>query len=361
MASLSIEGATKRFGPKVALDGVSLGVEDGAFLALLGPSGCGKSTLLRAVAGFERLDGGTIRLGDELVSGPGTHVPTERRRLGMVFQSYALWPHMSVAGNVAFALEVQGLPAAERRSRVARALDTVGLAELADRRPAALSGGQRQRVALARTLAAEPRVVLLDEPLANLDAHLRETMQEEFRRFHRESGATMVFVTHDQAEALALADRVAVLMDGRLVQVDAPEALYERPADAEVARFVGRGALVPVRIEGVGPGRARAALAGRVLELRAPPGLVPGGATACLRPEACRVLAEGAEGVPARVRSVRYTGPVRVVALELEDGGATPIGAVAPAELALEPGRRVTVDVRDGWVLPPGGSGVRDR
>ena len=352
MASLTVEAATRRFGPKLALDGVSLRVEDGAFLALLGPSGCGKSTLLRAVAGFERLDGGTIRLGDEIVSGPGTHVPTERRRLGMVFQSYALWPHMSVAGNVAFALEVQGLPAAERRSRVARALDTVGLTDLADRRPAALSGGQRQRVALARTLAAEPRVVLLDEPLANLDANLRETMQEEFQRFHRESGATMVFVTHDQAEALALADRVAVLMDGRLMQVDAPAALYERPADAEVARFIGRGALVAVRIERVEAGRAHAVLAGRAVRLRAPPGLVRGDATACLRPEACRVGPEGADGVPARVRAVRYTGPAQAVTLALENDRSTTVGAIAPPEMTLEPGRRVVLDVRDGWVLP---------
>jgi iron(III) transport system ATP-binding protein len=353
MARLSIEGAVKRFGQKTAIDRVSLEARDGEFVALLGPSGCGKSTLLRLVAGFERMDAGAIRFDGRTVSGEGAHVPTERRRLGMVFQSYALWPHMTVAQNVAFALEVQGLDAESRRSRVERALATVGLAGFGARRPDGLSGGQRQRVALARTLAAKPGIVLLDEPLANLDANLREAMQDEFRRFHRESGATLLFVTHDQAEALALADRVAVMIDGRLRQVDAPAALYDRPADAEVARFIGRGAVVPVQCVAAGADWAEVVLAGARLRLRAGPDAAPGPAAAALRPDRLRVAPYGdGHGLPARVEHVRFTGPSRLVTLALEDEAASRVQATAGREAELAPGDRVRVVVEDGWLLP---------
>jgi iron(III) transport system ATP-binding protein len=195
MAGLTLETVSKDFGGAAAVDGVSLEMRDGEFLAVLGPSGCGKTTLLRLVAGFERVTSGTIRIGARAVSTPGGHVPPEERRVGVVFQSYALWPHMDVAGNIAYPLRVAGRARDDIDRRVAQALDTVGLSGLGARRPADLSGGQRQRVALARCLVMEPSVVLLDEPLANLDTHLRGAMQREFEDYHRRTGTTMVYIT----------------------------------------------------------------------------------------------------------------------------------------------------------------------
>ncbi len=351
MAGLSIVDACKRYGAKTVLSDVTLAAEDGAFLALLGPSGCGKSTLLRLIAGFERLDGGQIDIGGAPMSGPGIHVPTEARRLGMVFQSYALWPHMSVAENVGFALQVRGVPAASRRAQVGAALETVDLSGFADRRPAQLSGGQRQRVALARVLAARPQVVLLDEPLANLDAHLREVMQDEFRRFHAEAGATMVFVTHDQAEALALADRVAVMMDGALRQVDTPRKLYDCPADSDVARFLGRGAVVPVQVLDAVGGRATVALGDARMQVRAGAQAGPGPGAVSVRPDGCKIAAPG-QGVPATVRHVRYTGPSNLVTVTLAASPDTDLLATASPGQQIAPGDAVAVDIADAWLLP---------
>lgn len=251
MAELSVTDLTKRFdaGP-AALDAVSATVQAGEFVALLGPSGCGKTTLLRLIAGFERPSAGRITLGGDVMADATRFVAPEDRGIGIVFQSYALWPHMSVAGNVAYPLEVRGVPRAARAARVAEALALTGLADLAGRMPAQLSGGQRQRVALARCLVFEPRAMLLDEPLANLDLSLRAAMQDVFAQFHRRTGATMLYVTHDQAEALALADRVAVMERGRIRQFAAPELLYREPADCFVAGFVGEGAVVSARPTG---------------------------------------------------------------------------------------------------------------
>ncbi|MFD2845553.1 ABC transporter ATP-binding protein [Paracoccus cavernae] len=224
MTGLRLSNIGRSYGETKVLTGIDLEIAAGEFVAVLGPSGCGKTTLLRLVAGFDRPDEGTITLGDRLVAGGKVMVPPERRGIGIVFQNYALWPHMSVAENVGYALKVARLPGAEREARVARALGTVNLTAFAARRPADLSGGQRQRVALARCLAAGSDLVLLDEPLANLDVHLRATMEDEFRRFHRESGATLVYVTHDQSEAMAMADRIAVMDRGRLLQCASPES-----------------------------------------------------------------------------------------------------------------------------------------
>ena len=249
MASLTLAGVTKRFGAPgdgvTAVDRMDFAVADGEFVAVLGPSGCGKTTLLRLVAGFEALDDGRIALGEATVSAPGVHVPPERRPVGVVFQSYALWPHMTVKRTVGYPLEVRRIRGRDYDRRVAAALATVGLTGLDHRRPAELSGGQRQRVALARCLAMEPSVVLLDEPLANLDVHLRAALQDEFTAFHRATRATMLYITHDQAEAMALADRIVVMDAGRPVQVAPPATLYREPATPMVARFVGRGAVVP--------------------------------------------------------------------------------------------------------------------
>ena len=244
MAKLTLDRVTKRYRDVLAVDDVDLEVENGEFLALLGPSGCGKTTVLRMIAGFERLSAGRIAFDDRAVSSKEVHVPPEERHVGIVFQTYALWPHMDVAGNVGYPLKVARVPTESRQQRVRRALDMVGLAKLETRRPSELSGGQRQRVALARCLVMEPSVVLLDEPLANLDVHLRAAMEDEFVAFHHKTGATMLYITHDQAEAMAMADRIAVMDRGRIVQVDTPRTLYREPASEMVASFIGQGALV---------------------------------------------------------------------------------------------------------------------
>ena len=234
-----LSGAGKRYGTVRALAEVNLEVEAGRFLVLLGPSGSGKTTLVRALAGIERMDEGEIRIGDRVVSGPGRHVPPEQRDLAMVFQDYALWPHLTALGNVGYALRRRKLAADQARARALEALERVGLAGLAERYPHELSGGQQQRVALARAIVARPGLLLFDEPLSNLDTDLRERLRVEISTLTRESGATAVYITHDQAEAFALADTIGVLDQGRLVQLADPETLYLRPATPFVARFTG--------------------------------------------------------------------------------------------------------------------------
>lgn len=239
MAALSLEGLFKSFGATPVVRGLSLDVREGEFVSLLGPSGCGKTTTLRMLAGLEHPDSGVIRIGGETVAGPGVRVPPERRGLGMVFQSYAVWPHRSVEANVAYPLSLRRLPKAEIAERVREALRWVRLEAFASRMPHELSGGQLQRVALARALVSSPRVLLLDEPLSNLDAALREELRAEIAALRARLGTTMVFVTHDQAEALALSDRIAVMNRGVIEQVDAPERLYREPSTPFVAAFVG--------------------------------------------------------------------------------------------------------------------------
>lgn len=246
MARLILDGVEKSFHGTPVVKGLNLTIEPGEFVALLGPSGCGKSTILRMLAGFENVSGGQIIHGDDCLSSSTRHVPTEERNFGMVFQSYALWPHMTVKENVGYPLKVQKTPVAERNKRIKDALEIVQLEEYADRLPAQLSGGQRQRVALARSLVTEPDVVLFDEPLANLDRHLRATMEETFRAFHKRTGATMVYVTHDQSEAMSLADKIAVLNKGQLVQWGTPQELYARPRNTWLANFIGRGSVLSV-------------------------------------------------------------------------------------------------------------------
>jgi putative spermidine/putrescine transport system ATP-binding protein len=240
MAFLELERLTKSFGTHNAVDGLTLGVEKGEFVALLGPSGCGKTTTLQMIAGFVEPTSGAIRLGgrDLLAIKPA------KRGLGIVFQSYALFPHMTVAENVGFGLEMQGVAAAERRTRVAETLELVGLGAFAARFPRQMSGGQQQRVALARALVIRPQVLLLDEPLSNLDAKLREGMQIELRQIQRTVGTTTILVTHDQAEAMALSDRIVVMNHGRAEQVAPPHEAYERPATPFVANFLGKTNLV---------------------------------------------------------------------------------------------------------------------
>jgi iron(III) transport system ATP-binding protein len=247
---ITINGLTKAYpgAGSPALDDVSLDVAPGTFLVLLGPSGSGKTTLLRCLAGIERIDSGRICLADRLVADGRAHVPPEQRDLSMVFQDYALWPHLNARDNVAFALRRRNLPKAERRARALAMLDRVGLDGLAHRYPNELSGGQQQRVALARALIGDTGLILCDEPLSNLDADLRERMRVEISSLVREAGATTVYITHDQAEAFALADQVGVLEGGRLVQSGTPEDVYNHPATSFVARFTGLAGELRVRI-----------------------------------------------------------------------------------------------------------------
>jgi putative spermidine/putrescine transport system ATP-binding protein len=246
-AGVSIRSAAKRYGPVVALDDVSLDVSQGEFVSLLGPSGSGKTTLLGILGGFVQPSSGSVWVGDRDI----TFAPPHKRDIGMVFQSYALFPHMTVGENIAFPLRARRLPKADWPRKVADALAMVELRGYEHRRISELSGGQRQRVALARAMVFEPQLILMDEPLSALDKQLRETMQIELRRLHRRLGATIVYVTHDQREALTMSDRVAVLKDGKLVQVDTPERLYDRPCNAFVASFIGEATLLPVvRAEG---------------------------------------------------------------------------------------------------------------
>jgi ABC-type Fe3+/spermidine/putrescine transport system ATPase subunit len=247
-ARLELIGIRKALGTGVVVDGIDLHIEEGETLALLGPSGCGKTTTLRMVAGFLEPDAGEIHLSGRAVAGRGASVPTERRQLGMVFQSYAVWPHKSVFDNVAFGVALQGLSRAELQRRVLAALDLVQLADFAKRFPGEISGGQQQRVALARAIVVEPKLLLLDEPLSNLDAALRHEMRLELKRLTKRTGMTSLYVTHDQEEALILGDRVAVMRAGRIEQIDTPEALYRRPRSRFVAGFVGASNAIPANV-----------------------------------------------------------------------------------------------------------------
>lgn len=272
MAALSITNLGKNFGAFEALKDISIDVAEGEFICLLGASGCGKTTLLRLIAGLETHDRGKIRLGDTDLS----MVPCHKRNIGMVFQSLALFPHLNVAGNVASGMRLRGVAAGEMAAEVTRLLDMVGLSGLGERAVSALSGGQRQRVAIARALALKPQVFLMDEPFSALDAALRDQMQEEVKRIQRDLGVTSVFVTHDQREAMALADRIVVMNDGRIEQAASPEVLYAQPATRFVAEFIGvnniieQGGQAPiaVRPEAIALSQTGGQMQGRIIRQR---------------------------------------------------------------------------------------------
>jgi spermidine/putrescine transport system ATP-binding protein len=323
VALLEIRNVTRRFGALAAVDGVSLRIETGEFFTLLGPSGCGKTTLLRLIAGFDRADAGAILLdGCDMAE-----QPPERRPIHTVFQSYALFPHMTVAQNVSFALRMARRPAAEIAARVDETLAMVRLQEHAARYPHELSGGQKQRVALARSLADRPRLLLLDEPLAALDAKLREEMQVELIDMQREVGITFVFVTHSQSEALALSSRIAVMNRGRIEQLDAPARLYAAPRSRFVAQFIGKTNLFDGAVAAVDGAGIRLSVPG-LGEIEAPGGAglgVGAHATLALRPEQVRIA--GAHEAPAlanrhrgRVHDFLYTGDVTTYLVDLPNG-----------------------------------------
>ncbi len=304
---VEIRGLTKRFGSVVALSAVDLDVHGGEFISLLGPSGCGKSTALNCLAGLVDPDAGQILL-DGVDLAP---VPPERRGFGVVFQSYALFPHMTVAGNVAFGLEMMGVRSDAVVRRVGQALALVHLEDLGDRYPAQLSGGQQQRVALARALVIEPRLLLMDEPLSNLDAKLRLEMRLEIRRLHQTLGLTTFYVTHDQEEALSLSDRIALIKDGVLRQVGTPEEVYLHPQSSFVANFFGYRNLFPVHVDAMRGDRANVSAPGNLrLEGTARSGVEQGmDAVAAVRPEDVEVLPAGsAPGIAATIEFAEFVG-----------------------------------------------------
>ena len=342
---IALSRLTKRFGGMAAVADVSLEIADGEFFVVLGPSGCGKSTLLRLIAGLEQADAGEIALAGVRVVGEGRHVPPEDRNVAVVFQSYALWPHMSVRKNVAFPVESMGLPREEATRIVDDALRAVALGPFAERKPASLSGGQQQRVALARCLASRAPTVLMDEPLANLDVHLRAAMEEELARVHAASGATTLYITHDQREAMALATRIAVMQAGRILQVDTPEAIYERPASEAVAAFIGRSTLCDGVVEEVKGEVARVRLAGAAVEMRCRAGTPKGPARVMVRPSEVRFAEDGPFEATHVQSAYRGGGFEEVLSAE----GLPPVAAWGPRP-SRAPARFA---IGGGWVLPP--------
>jgi putative spermidine/putrescine transport system ATP-binding protein len=330
MTSVVIQGLTKRYGGAAAVDAISVSIPDGAFVSFLGPSGCGKSTTLRLIAGFERADAGTILFDGQDVS----PLPPERRNIGMVFQSYALFPHMTVAQNLAFGLEMRKVPRAQIGERVAKALDMVRLEGKADRFPRHLSGGEQQRVALARALVIEPTILLLDEPLANLDAKLRDEMRVFITDLQRRIGITTVYVTHDQAEAMTMSDQIVVMFKGQIAQCGAPTDIYERPNGAEVAAFIGQANLLPaVIIDDAGQRVAKTALGTRPLAEGADAS--PGQTLSVLvRPEALTLCASDDGGAVAGVvEAAQYSGSFTEYRVRLADQALVSVQAPGPARL----------------------------
>jgi multiple sugar transport system ATP-binding protein len=364
VAGISIEGATRRFGQVLALDSVSLRVEPGEFVALVGPSGCGKTTLMRIVAGIETADAGRIAINGRDV----TRLRAAERDVAMVFQSYALYPHLTARQNIAVPLAMRRLSGLQRlpllgrllpesrRRRAAIACDVgaaaaaLGLSALLDRRPGQLSGGQRQRVALARAIVRQPAAFLMDEPLSNLDAALRVQTRREIVEIHRRAGAATIYVTHDQSEALTMADRVAVMQGGRILQVASPEAIYADPRDLRVATFIGSPRINTIPAEAEAPGLVR--VGAEKLPLRAPPGPL----TLALRPEELRVAEAG---LPARAEGVEFLGESLLLHARHEPTGTPLVLRLAPDARRPVAGEQLRLDFDPARALLFGPDGSR--
>ena len=344
---VTIRNLTKQFGDTAALRNISLEIQSRELFFLLGPSGCGKTTLLRLLAGFYQPDGGELRFGDQPMQG----VPPHRRNTGMVFQNYALWPHLTVAENVAYGLEARAVNAGERKTRVAEALRLVQMEAYARRSPNQLSGGQQQRVALARALVIQPDVLLLDEPLANLDTKLRLEMRDEIRRLHERLQITTVYVTHDQQEALSLAGRLAVLRDGRVEQVGEPRAVYRAPANRFVADFLGECNWLTAQVQSITGGEL--ALTTEFGVFRTPAKTdVTAGAKVWLgfRPATVETGASDFNSLQTRITQVTYLGDTEQYTLELAPGHTIKAGAQNPREIRRA-GASLAVHVRPDNLL----------
>lgn len=339
--AVQLTDLTRVYGSTRALDGLTLHIEPGELVALLGPSGCGKTTALRILAGLDEATSGTVSVGGVDIS----RVPASKRDMGMVFQAYSLFPHLTVLDNVAFGLKMRGKGKRDRLSRASDMLDLVGLGALGGRYAKELSGGQQQRVALARALAIQPRVLLLDEPLSALDAKVRTQLRDEIRRVQLDVGTTTLFVTHDQEEALAVADRVGVMNQGRLEQLAAPADLYANPATPFVADFVGLNNKVPATVSG-----GIATLLG--VSVAALPGSVEGQGLAMVRPEAVTVTADPAGA--ATVSAVSFLGAISRVHLALPDGSVVSAQLSSSVARGFAPGDPVTVGIEPGGVLVTG-------
>ena len=350
MSVITIKGLTKSFDGVPVIKEFSEVFQDGEFITLLGPSGCGKTTILRMIAGFEFPTGGEIWFDDKLVSGGRTFLPPEKRDIGMVFQSYAVWPHMNVFDNVAYPLEIKRVPRAEIKSRVEKMLDTVHLSQYASRLPSQLSGGQQQRIALGRALVSEPKLLLLDEPLSNLDAKLRETMRFEIKELTRELHITVVYVTHDQTEAMAMSDRIFLLNNGVVQQSGTPDDIYNRPANPFVADFLGKVDFFRGTAEG---GQLRLTDWGVSLPCTA--AARSGAVIAAVRPENIRMHKAGGTGAPGVLERLYYLGDVTDCRVKV---GSTLVRVIADADarLAFKPGEAVALEVRDFMVFPDDGS-----
>lgn len=343
--SVSVESIRHEIAGTLILDDVSLHVEGGEFFTLLGPSGCGKTTTLRSIAGLIEHDSGTIRIGGRDI----TSVPSHRRGIGFVHQDYALWPHMTVAQHFEFGLQIQKVPPRERRERVDHALELVGLTAQRARKPAQLSGGQQQRVALGRAIALRPQVLLMDEPLSNLDRRLRDEMRTEMKRLQRELGTTTIYVTHDQQEALTMSDRLAVLQGGRVLQIGTPREVYEKPVNGFVATFLGEASIIEMQRTPDG----RYAAGALRIELDRRDAQAHGETvTVAVRPEDVELHPIGT-GLSSK--EVTATAPGRILTTEYEgsqtryrlviDGQDTPLQAMTPTHLAWEPGAPVEVSL----------------
>jgi iron(III) transport system ATP-binding protein len=353
MPGVSIDHLSVTIGGARIIRDVSFAAEQGELISLLGPSGCGKSTILRAVAGLTGVSAGQILVGDTIVTAPerGINVPPEKRELGMVFQSYAIWPHMTVAENVAYPLVVRSAKAREIKDRVSAVMETVGLQGLADRPSTHLSGGQQQRIALARALVFQPKLLLLDEPLSNLDSRLRAQMGAELRRIQRQTGVTAIFVTHDQGEALALSDRVVVMRDGAIEQIGTPQDIYQRPSNAFVSWFVGRTSFLPARIvtpvDGQGTVQVRLDANGYLCQARVSVGDFAKDEAVLLgiRPEQVILPEPGGDaGFPVTIASNEYFGDRWHNSAHIADRDLAFYSARAPGDierLAIAPGTAI--------------------
>jgi putative spermidine/putrescine transport system ATP-binding protein len=335
--AVELNDLTRIYGAAKALDGFTLHIEPGELVALLGPSGCGKTTALRILAGLDQATTGTVSVDGRDI----TRVPANKRDMGMVFQAYSLFPHLTVLDNVAFGLKMRGKPKAQRTSRAADMLDLVGLTAHKHKYASELSGGQQQRVALARALAIQPRVLLLDEPLSALDAKVRVQLRDEIRRVQMEVGTTTLFVTHDQEEALAVADRVGVMSQGRLEQVATPADLYANPATPFVAEFVGLNNKIPAQVA-----NGKAHLLGTSVPVL-DGSITSGAGLAMVRPESVTVTAGGVSSVAA----VAFLGPISRVSCTLPDGSVVTAQMASSQARALTPGQSVTVGVEPIGVL----------